>query len=185
MENINSEKINSLIQRGGRLLRWPDVQARVGICRSYANLLVKQGEFPKPYKLTSKGRSVGWLEEDIDAWIERRVGTAKPHPAADDNSPHTTMQGLNVIEENSPPDISYQETDNPEEGERIEMIVNILLSLNGMKPPSQEELEVRASNVKIAIFEMRRLKDSFSDEEVILHRCFSDTCDLLTGQCSN
>ena len=29
--------------------------------------------FPKPFKLSDKGRAVGWIESEIDAWIEKRA----------------------------------------------------------------------------------------------------------------
>jgi prophage regulatory protein len=59
-------------KRGERLLRWPDVQDRVGICRSHANMLIKQNRFPRSISLTG-GRAVAWLESDIDAWIAEKI----------------------------------------------------------------------------------------------------------------
>ncbi len=55
-----------------RFLRWPDVQMRVGICRSHAHNLIKEEKFPAPIKLTG-GRASAWLESEIDAWIDARV----------------------------------------------------------------------------------------------------------------
>ncbi len=54
-----------------RLLRWTEVQPRVGICRSQAHLLVQKGEFPAPVKLGE--RASAWIEAEIDEWIASRI----------------------------------------------------------------------------------------------------------------
>ena len=54
-----------------RLLRWPEVHRRVGICRSHAHNLVTQGKFPPPVKLGV--RASGWLESEINDWIKQRI----------------------------------------------------------------------------------------------------------------
>ncbi len=53
-----------------RVVRLPDVLARVGLSRSTLWRLIKAGQFPKPIKLG--GRAVGWIEEEIDEWIASR-----------------------------------------------------------------------------------------------------------------
>ena len=59
-----------------RVLRWPDVQQRVGICRSHAHHLAAQSPplFPKPIKLGP--RASGWLESQINEWIAERIAAA-------------------------------------------------------------------------------------------------------------
>ena len=59
---------------GERLLRWKQVQYRVGICRSYARYLIKQGKFPAPIKLLGRKISV-WVESEIDAWIDEQIAS--------------------------------------------------------------------------------------------------------------
>jgi prophage regulatory protein len=54
------------LEPAGRLLAWPAVRERVGISRTTAWRLQKDGAFPKPVVI-SAGR-VGWREEDIIAW---------------------------------------------------------------------------------------------------------------------
>jgi prophage regulatory protein len=34
--------------------------------------MVAKGQFPKPFVIVPKGRAVGWLEADVDAWIKTR-----------------------------------------------------------------------------------------------------------------
>jgi prophage regulatory protein len=52
-----------------RFLRLAGVRHRVPYSRSTIYQLIAQGKFPKPYSIGE--RAVAWLEEDIDAWIER------------------------------------------------------------------------------------------------------------------
>lgn len=58
-----------------RLLRWNDVQARVGICRSQAHCMVQRGEFPAPVKLGT--RASAWVESEINDWIENRITSSR------------------------------------------------------------------------------------------------------------
>ena len=56
-----------------RLLRWPEVQARVGLCKSYCYVLQHKGLFPKSIKFTDGGRAVGYLESEINQFINNRI----------------------------------------------------------------------------------------------------------------
>ncbi len=58
-------------QQSRRFLRLPDVKRACGYGRTSIYMKMEAGEFPKPYPLGA--RAVGWLEEDIDAWIDSRV----------------------------------------------------------------------------------------------------------------
>lgn len=49
------------------ILRLPTVKSRTGLCRSTIYLRMSQGTFPKQVSLG--GRTVGWLESEIEAWI--------------------------------------------------------------------------------------------------------------------
>jgi len=57
------------------ILRWPSVHERVSICRSHAHYLIQKGLFPKPIKLGGgkNARASGWIESEIDQWIEDRI----------------------------------------------------------------------------------------------------------------
>ena len=57
------------------ILRWPDVRAKVALCRSTVYLKISNGTFPKPIKLSE--RAVGWLESDIDNWLQQRIKISK------------------------------------------------------------------------------------------------------------
>ncbi|MCY4654943.1 MAG: AlpA family transcriptional regulator [Dehalococcoidia bacterium] len=54
-----------------KVLRLPAVLARVGISRSTLWRLIQANSFPKPIRLG--GRSVGWIEAEIDDWILSRA----------------------------------------------------------------------------------------------------------------
>jgi len=53
------------------ILRLPVVKSRTGLSRSTIYLRVSQGTFPKPVCLG--GRAVGWVEAEIQVWLERQI----------------------------------------------------------------------------------------------------------------
>ena len=53
------------------VLRLHVVKTRVGLSKSTIYAWIAQGTFPKPISLGD--RAVGWLESDINNWIESRV----------------------------------------------------------------------------------------------------------------
>lgn len=57
------------------ILRLPEVKKGTGLSRSTIYLRISKNEFPRPISLG--GRSVGWLEKDIDAWIAERVTSSR------------------------------------------------------------------------------------------------------------
>ena len=70
-QNFQTEKT----QQSSKLLRWPEVASRVGICRSHAHHLAAQGKFPKPIKLSE--RVSAWVGSDVNIWIEQRISAGK------------------------------------------------------------------------------------------------------------
>jgi prophage regulatory protein len=58
-----------------RILRLPEVMARVGICRASIYLRIADGSFPKQISLGA--RAVGWLEHEIDAWLAARIAVRR------------------------------------------------------------------------------------------------------------
>jgi prophage regulatory protein len=65
------------------VLGLPEVKARTGLSRSTIYFRIAQGSFPKPISLG--GRAVGWLEAEIQEWLQssiessRGVGTGCPN----------------------------------------------------------------------------------------------------------
>ena len=54
-----------------KVLRLPEVIARVGLKRASTYQRIQAGYFPKPVPLGP--RAVGWLEHEVDAWLNGRV----------------------------------------------------------------------------------------------------------------
>lgn len=54
-----------------KVLRLPEVKARTGLSRSSIYLRISQSRFPKPISLG--GRAVGWLESEIEDWLEEKI----------------------------------------------------------------------------------------------------------------
>lgn len=54
------------------ILRRRQVEKRVGLTRSPLYARIKDGTFPKPIRL-GNGRAVGWIEAEIDAWLDEQV----------------------------------------------------------------------------------------------------------------
>lgn len=57
------------------ILRLPAVKARTGLSRSTIYLRVAEGTFPKPVSLG--GRAVGWVESEIQQWLERQIEASR------------------------------------------------------------------------------------------------------------
>lgn len=53
------------------ILRLPEVSARIGLSRSTIYLRISENRFPKPVSLG--GRAVGWVEAEIDSWLENKI----------------------------------------------------------------------------------------------------------------
>lgn len=57
------------------ILRLPAVKTSTGLSRSTIYLRVAEGTFPRPVSLG--GRAVGWLEAEIQEWLERRIAASR------------------------------------------------------------------------------------------------------------
>ena len=62
-----------------RIIRWPKVHDKVDLCRSHVHQLVSKGAFPAPIKLTPNGRASGWVESEVDTWVEQRIAASRPN----------------------------------------------------------------------------------------------------------
>ena len=54
-----------------RFVRLPEVESLTGYRRSRIYDFVKAGTFPRPCKLGP--RSVGWIESEVQHWIDERI----------------------------------------------------------------------------------------------------------------
>jgi prophage regulatory protein len=55
------------------IIRLPKVRARTGLSRSEIYRRESLGEFPKRVTLGPRSRCVGWVADEIQAWIEARI----------------------------------------------------------------------------------------------------------------
>jgi prophage regulatory protein len=62
-----------------RILRLPDVMARVGLCRASIYQGIAKGWFPKPIPLGQRAR--GWVESEISAWLAARIQARQISPS--------------------------------------------------------------------------------------------------------
>ena len=62
-----SEQVRSAIT----ILRRKQVESRTGLSRSSIYKMMSEGTFPKPVSLGA--RAVGWIENQIDQWLESRI----------------------------------------------------------------------------------------------------------------
>lgn len=58
------------------VIRLPQVQERTGLSRSTIYSLIRDGEFPKQIRLHGR-KSVGWVEAEVDKWIEERIAQSR------------------------------------------------------------------------------------------------------------
>lgn len=57
-----------------KLLRKPEVEARVGLCERALRDLERVGKFPKRVQINPDGgRAVAWVESEVDEFMQGRV----------------------------------------------------------------------------------------------------------------
>ena len=61
------------------ILRLPEVLTRIGLSKSTLYARIAENTFPKPINLGA--RAVGWLEDEIDAWLSQQIEISRK-PAA-------------------------------------------------------------------------------------------------------
>ena len=57
------------------ILRLPSVRSRTGLSRSTIYLRIAENRFPKPISLG--GRAVGWIESEIDDWLNEQIEASR------------------------------------------------------------------------------------------------------------
>jgi len=58
-----------------QIIKLPKVEDKTGKSRSSIYREAAAGKFPKPIKLSE--RSSGWLESEIDQWIDERIAASR------------------------------------------------------------------------------------------------------------
>jgi prophage regulatory protein len=58
-----------------KFIRLPEVKNKTGLSRSSIYLRMSNGEFPQSISLG--GRAIGWLESDINEWLEQCIAISK------------------------------------------------------------------------------------------------------------
>ena len=62
-----------------QILRLPNVKAITGLSRSTIYLRMSEGTFPEKISLGS--RAVGWLETEIQDWLDERISVSRKENA--------------------------------------------------------------------------------------------------------
>ncbi|HAG72629.1 MAG TPA: hypothetical protein DCL66_10550 [Gammaproteobacteria bacterium] len=76
--NINSKQDSKTTPpTTARILRWPEVHNKTGLCRSHVHQLIGKGQFPAQIKLTPNGRASGWIESEVDKFVEQRIADSR------------------------------------------------------------------------------------------------------------
>ena len=57
------------------ILRLPEVITRTGLSRSSIYLRITRNEFP--HSISLGGRAVGWVEHDIETWLEEKIAASR------------------------------------------------------------------------------------------------------------
>ena len=58
-----------------KIIRLPAVKEKTGLSRSSIYLRMSKDEFPKSISLGD--RAIGWLESDIEQWLEDKIAASK------------------------------------------------------------------------------------------------------------
>ena len=71
MTNIDS--IATTNNSREQIVRMRELAARLTLSSSHLYALIKAGKFPKPVDLVPGGRSKGWPEHELSAWLRSRI----------------------------------------------------------------------------------------------------------------
>jgi prophage regulatory protein len=63
-----------------KMIELPQTIGKTTMSKSMIYALVKEGKFPAPVKIGD--RKIGWVEAEVDAWLEARVKASRENAAA-------------------------------------------------------------------------------------------------------
>jgi len=89
-----------------RIVRMRELAGRLALSSSHLYALIKAGKFPKPVELVPGGRSKGWPEHELSAWLRSRIELrdatgARPVRSMGDRSAETANPTQSVTEDRS------------------------------------------------------------------------------------
>jgi len=95
-QNCNAHQVVAALPcgAGSRILRLPGVLNRVGLARSTVYQAIAENSFPKSVSLGP--RAVGWLESEIDNWLEGRIASRRA-PTSKDHVDTSACQATNRL----------------------------------------------------------------------------------------
>jgi prophage regulatory protein len=62
------------------ILRLKDVKKRTGLNSSTIYERIAEGTFPSQIRLGHNSRAVGWVESEINSWIEQQIQQSRTSP---------------------------------------------------------------------------------------------------------
>lgn len=69
-----------MVSKPQNIIRRKQVEIRTGLSRATIYRRISVGEFPAPISLG--GDSVGWIESEVDTWIEERIQQSRKTTSA-------------------------------------------------------------------------------------------------------
>lgn len=54
------------------IVRMRDLPRKIGLSRSTIYQMIRNGDFPEPFRIVKGGRACGWLDSTIDQWATER-----------------------------------------------------------------------------------------------------------------
>lgn len=68
---------NTTATVAARLIRIREVMNKTGLSKSGVYDLMNAGQFPKSIRLSDTGRTVAFIEAEVDSWIAARIAARK------------------------------------------------------------------------------------------------------------
>jgi predicted DNA-binding transcriptional regulator AlpA len=79
-EEIKRERERAV--QAARLIHLSEVLFKTGLSRSRLYALMRDSLFPASIRLCDDGRSVRWIESEVDSWINNRISSSRVNAAS-------------------------------------------------------------------------------------------------------